>query len=217
MRGYGYGFHHRMGRDPEAVAGKSVDKAVIRRVLAFARNYRRLLVAFVGTILAGILPPLVFRSIIDHHAVPRRLDGLDTLALLALALAFADAGLNIVQRWLSARIAEGLIFDLRSALYDHVQGMPLAFFTRTQTGSLISRMNNDVMGAQQAFTGTLGSVLQNVLDLTVTLFVMVQLEWRLTVLVLLVVPVFLLPARRVGRRMQKLTRESFQLDAVITR
>ncbi|HET7719664.1 MAG TPA: ABC transporter transmembrane domain-containing protein, partial [Acidimicrobiales bacterium] len=133
MRGYGYGFHHRMGRDPEAVAGKSVDKAVIRRVLAFARNYRGLLVTFVGTILAGsivgILPPLVFRSIIDHHAIPRRLDGLNALALLALSLAFADAGLYILQRWLSARIAEGLIFDLRAALYDHVQGMPLAFFT----------------------------------------------------------------------------------------
>src|SRR5215210_1870848 len=219
MRGYGYGFHHRMGRDPELVAGKAVDRAVVRRVLAFARNYRRLLVIFVATILAGsivgILPPLVFRSIIDHHAVPRRLGGLDRLAFLALSLALADAGLNILQRWLSARIAEGLIFDLRSALYDHVQGMPLAFFTRTQTGSLISRMNNDVMGAQQAFTGTLGSVLQNVLDLTVTLFVMVQLEWRLTALVLLVVPVFLLPARRVGRQMQKLTRESFQLDATM--
>ncbi|MDQ2825806.1 MAG: ABC transporter ATP-binding protein, partial [Actinomycetota bacterium] len=209
-----------MGRDPELVAGKSVDRNVLRRVLTFARPYRRLLMVFVVSILAGsivgILPPLVFRSIIDHHAVPRRdLPGLNRLALLALSLAFADAGLNILQRWLSARIAEGLIFDLRSALYDHVQGMPLAFFTRTQTGSLISRMNNDVMGAQQAFTGTLGSVLQNVLDLTVTLVVMVNLEWRLTVLILLVVPVFLLPAKRVGRQMQRLTRESFQLDAVM--
>jgi ATP-binding cassette, subfamily B, bacterial len=189
-------------------------------VLAFARPYRRLLLIFVATILAGsivgILPPLVFRSIIDHHAIPRRdMGGVNRLALLALTLAFADAALNIVQRWLSARIAEGIIFDLRSALYDHVQGMPLAFFTRTQTGSLISRMNNDVMGAQQAFTGTLGSVLQNVLDLTVTLVVMVQLEWRLTVLVLLVVPVFLLPAKPVGRKMQRLTRESFQLDAAM--
>ena len=220
MRGYGYGFHHRMGRDPDLVAGKAVDRAVVRRVVAFARPYRRLLLVFVATILAGsivgILPPLVFRSIIDHHAIPRRdMGGVNRLALLALTLAFADAGLNILQRWLSARIAEGIIFDLRSALYDHVQGMPLAFFTRTQTGSLISRMNNDVMGAQQAFTGTLGSVLQNVLDLTVTLVVMVQLEWRLTVLVLLVVPVFLLPAKPVGRKMQRLTRESFQLDAAM--
>jgi ATP-binding cassette subfamily B protein len=209
-----------MGRDPELVAGKSVDRAVVRRVLAFARPYRLLLVAFVGTILAGsvvgILPPLVFRSIIDHHAVPRRdLAGLNRLALLALFLAVADASLNIVQRWVSARIAEGLIFDLRSALYEHVQSMPLAFFTRTQTGSLISRMNNDVLGAQQAFTGTLGSVLQNVLDVIVTLAVMIRLEWRLTVLVLLVVPLFLLPAKRIGRQMQRLTRESFQLDAVM--
>ncbi|MDQ6726312.1 MAG: ABC transporter ATP-binding protein, partial [Actinomycetota bacterium] len=220
MRGYGYGFHHRMGRDPDLVAGKSLDRHVLRRVLTFARPYRRLLLVFVGSILAGsivgILPPLVFRSIIDHHAVPRRdLAGLNRLALLALTLAVAGAGLDILQRWLSARIAEGLIFDLRSALYDHVQGMPLAFFTRTQTGSLISRMNNDVMGAQQAFTGTLGSVLQNVLDLTVTLVVMVQLEWRLTILILLVVPVFLMPAKRIGRQMQRLTRESFQLDAVM--
>jgi len=218
--GYGYGFHHRMGRDPDLVAGRSVNRSALRRILAFARPYRPLLVVFIGAILAGsivgILPPLVFRSIIDNHAIPRRdLAGLNRLALLALTLAFADAGLNILQRWLSARIAEGLIFDLRSTLYDHVQGMPLAFFTRTQTGSLISRMNNDVMGAQQAFTGTLGTVLQNVLDLTVTLVVMVRLEWRLTVLILLVVPVFLMPARRIGRRMQRLTRESFQLDAVM--
>ena len=135
--------------------------------------------------------------------------------MLALSLALAGAGLDIVQRWLSARIAEGLIFDLRSALFDHVQGMPLAFFTRTQTGSLISRMNNDVMGAQQAFTGTLGSVLQNVLDVTVTLVVMLRLEWRLTVLVLVVFPLFVLPAKRVGRQMQRLTREAFQLDAAM--
>jgi ATP-binding cassette subfamily B protein len=209
-----------MARDPDQVAGKPLDRALLRRVLTFARPYRALLLVFVGTILAGsvvgILPPLVFRRIIDGHAVPRRdMGGVNRLALLALSLALADASLNVVQRWLSARIAEGLIFDLRSTLYDHVQGMPLAFFTRTQTGSLISRMNNDVMGAQQAFTGTLGSVLQNILDVTVTLVVMVRLEWRLTVLILLVVPVFLLPAKRIGRQMQRLTRESFQLDATM--
>jgi ATP-binding cassette subfamily B protein len=220
MRGYGYGFHHRLARDPDQIAGKSLDRAVVRRVLTFARPYRALLIVFVATILAGAivgtLPPLVFRRIVDGHAVPRRdMAGVNKLALLALSLAVADATLNIVQRWLSARIAEGLIFDLRSALYEHVQGMPLAFFTRTQTGSLISRMNNDVMGAQQAFTGTLGSVLQNILDVTVTLVVMVRLEWRLTVLILLVVPVFLLPAKRIGRQMQRLTRESFQLDAAM--
>jgi ATP-binding cassette subfamily B protein len=220
MRGYGYGFHHRMGRDPDQLVGKSLDRAVVRRVLTFARPFRRLLLIFVLSILAGsilgILPPLVFRRIIDGHAVPRRdMAGVNRLAVLALSLALAGACLDIVQRWLSARIAEGLIFDLRSALFDHVQGMPLAFFTRTQTGSLISRMNNDVMGAQQAFTGTLGSVLQNVLDVTVTLVVMIRLEWRLTILILVVFPLFVLPAKRIGRQMQRLTRESFQLDAAM--
>ncbi|MEO7836163.1 MAG: ABC transporter ATP-binding protein [Acidimicrobiales bacterium] len=218
--GSGYGWHHRLGRDPDAVAGKSFDRAVLRRVLNFARPYRAMLAAFLGTILAGsvvgILPPLVFRSLIDHHAIPRSdPGGANRLALIALGLAFSDAGLNVVQRWWGARIAEGLIFDLRSALHDHVQRMPLAFFTRTQTGSLISRMNNDVMGAQQAFTGTLGSVLQNVLDVVVTLFVMINLEWRLTLLALVVLPVFVLPAKRVGRRMQRLTQESFRLDAAM--
>ncbi|HVE45238.1 MAG TPA: ABC transporter transmembrane domain-containing protein [Acidimicrobiales bacterium] len=176
--GGGYGWHHRLGRDPDAVAGKTVDRTVLRRVFTFAGPYRWMLGAFLGTILAGsivgILPPLVFRSLIDHHAIPRAdAGGANRLALIALALAFGDAGLNILQRWWGARIAEGVIFDLRCALHDHVQRMPLAFFTRTQTGSLISRMNNDVMGAQQAFTGTLGSVVQNVLEV-VTLFVMIQ-------------------------------------------
>jgi ATP-binding cassette subfamily B protein len=135
------------------------------------------------------------------------------LALLALGLALADAAFNIVQRWLAARIGEGLIFDLRSALFDHVQHMPLAFFTRTQTGALISRMNNDVMGAQQAFTGTMGSVVQNAFNVIVTLAIMIGLEWRLTLLALIVVPAFLIPAKRVGRKMQHLTKQSFGLDA----
>src|SRR5947209_304611 len=183
MRGYGYGFHHRLARDPDQVAGKSLDRVVVRRVITFARPYRVLLIVFIASILAGsivgTLPPLVFRRIIDGHAVPHRdMAGVNKLAVLALTLALAGACLDIAQRWLSARIAEGLIFDLRSALYEHVQGMPLAFFTRTQTGSLISRMNNDVLGAQQAFTGTLGSVLQNVLDVTVTLAVMIRLDLR---------------------------------------
>ena len=209
-----------MSRDPELVAGRSLDRSVVRRVWAFARAYRMMLGVFLATILLaavlGALPPLVFRSMIDHHAIPRRdLGGLNRLALLALGLACADALLGVVQRWLAARIAEGLIFDLRAALYDHVRRMPLAFFTRTQTGSLISRMNNDVIGAQQAFTGTLGTVVQNMLDVAVTLAVMLSLEWRLTLLALVVVPAFVIPAKRVGRRMQTLTRESFRLDAAM--
>ena len=215
--GIGHGWHGALWRDPDLTTGAAVDRSTVRRIWGFARRYRWKLVVFVATILAGavvaILPPLVFRSIIDHHAVPRRLEGLGWLALLALVLAFLDAGLNVAQRWWAALIAESLIFDLRSALYDHVQRMPLAFFTRTQTGALISRMNNDVVGAQQAFTGTLGSVVQNAFAVVVTLAVMITLEWRLTLLALGVVPAFMIPAKRVGRRMQRLTKRSFELSA----
>ncbi|HEX2023902.1 MAG TPA: ABC transporter ATP-binding protein [Acidimicrobiales bacterium] len=215
--GIGHGWHGALWRDPDLTNGASFDRATVRRIWAFARRYRWKLVLFVATILAAavvaILPPLVFRSIIDHHAVPGRLEGLDRLALLALGLAFVEAGLNVVQRWWAAHIGESLIFDLRSALYDHVQRMPLAFFTRTQTGALISRMNNDVIGAQQAFTGTLGSVVQNAFTVVVTLAVMISLEWRLTLLALAVVPAFMIPAKRVGRRMQRLTKRSFELSA----
>ncbi|MDQ6927488.1 MAG: ABC transporter ATP-binding protein/permease [Actinomycetota bacterium] len=219
MRGVGHGWHTALWRDPDFIANSSaVERPVAKRVWAFARPYRWLLAVFLGTILVGavvgILPPLVFRAMIDNHAIPRRdLGGLTWLAVLALSLALADASVNIVQRWLAARIGEGLIFDLRSALYDHVQRMPLAFFTRTQTGALISRMNNDVLGAQQAFTGTMGSVVQNLFNVVVTLAVMIGLEWRLTLLALVVVPAFMLPAKRVGRRMQRLTKQSFGLDA----
>jgi ATP-binding cassette subfamily B protein len=217
-RSFGHGWHSAISRDPDFVSGASVERPVIRRVWAFARPYRWMLIVFIAAILVdaviGILPPLVFRDMIDHHAIPRRdMNGLTLLALLALGLALADAAFNIVQRWLAARIGEGLIFDLRSALFDHVQHMPLAFFTRTQTGALISRMNNDVMGAQQAFTGTMGSVVQNAFNVIVTLAIMIGLEWRLTLLALIVVPAFLIPAKRVGRKMQHLTKQSFGLDA----
>jgi ATP-binding cassette, subfamily B, bacterial len=213
-----FGFRYHRVRDPDLLVNRSLDRTVVRRVWRFAKPYRLLLAGLLGAILVAslvqILPPLVFRRIIDNHAIPRRdLGGINRLAFLALMLAVADAGMGVVQRWLSARIGEGLIFDLRSSLYDHVQRMPLAFFTRTQTGALISRMNNDVLGAQQAFTGTLGTVVQNIFEVVVTLAVMIGLEWRLTLMALVIVPTFIIPAKRVGRGMQKLTRESFQLDA----
>ncbi len=215
-----FGFRYHRVRDPDLIANRTIDRSVLRRVWKFARPYRLQLGVLLGAILLGsvvaILPPLVFREIIDKHAIPRTdLGGINRLALFALGLAILDAALGVGQRWLSARIGEGLIFDLRSSLYDHVQRMPLAFFTRTQTGALISRMNNDVIGAQQAFTGTLGTVVQNVFEVVVTLGVMISLEWRLTLMALVVVPTFLIPAKRVGKGMQKLTRESFHLDAAM--
>jgi ATP-binding cassette subfamily B protein len=210
---------HRFGRDTEALKGKTLDGAVLRRVWTFARAYRRMLWLFLATILlasaVGILPPLVFKRIIDEAIPNKDLGQVNRLAALSLGLAVAQAGLAVLTRWYSSRIGEGLIFDLRAALYDHVQRMPLGFFTRTQTGALISRMNNDVVGAQQALTGTLGGIVSNVMDLTFIFGAMVALEWRLTLLALVVVPAFLIPAKFVGRKLQRITRESFTLNAAM--
>ncbi|GIU86422.1 MAG: ABC transporter ATP-binding protein [Acidimicrobiia bacterium] len=201
----------------ETIRRRRLDRAVIRRVLRYVRPYRMLLAAFVATVIgaaaATAVPPLLFRSLLDD-AVPDRDRALVAwLAAGAVALAFANAILSLLQRWFSARIGEGLIFDLRVELFDHVQRMPIAFFTRAQTGALQTRLNNDVVGAQQAVTSTLGTVVSNAISLVVTLSVMLALEWRLTVLTLLVLPAFLWPARRLGPRLQALTRQSMQLNA----
>ena len=135
------------------------------------------------------------------------------LALVVAGLAVLDGGVNLIQRWYSARIGEGLIYDMRSQVYDHVQRMPIAFFTRTQTGALISRLNNDVLGAQQAFTGTLSSVVSNLLTVALVIAAMLTLSWQITLVSLVLLPVFLLPARLLGARLQQVTRESYGLDA----
>lgn len=203
-------------RDAEAVKGVKLSRATVRRIGSFARPYRRTIVVFLVAILfsAGLalLPPLMFRAILDT-AIPdgdRRL--ITVLAAVVVAAAIVDAGLTIVQRWCSARVGEGLIFDLRVALFDKVQRMPIAFFTRTQTGALTSRLNNDVIGAQTAVTSTLGSVVSNVVVLVTTLAAMIALEWHLTLLALLVLPMFVVPARRVGRRLQQISRQQMTLN-----
>ena len=165
--------------------------------------------------LAFLVPPILFGRIIDD-AIPlgdRRL--LNVLAAIIVASALLEAGLSFIERWWSARIGEGLIFDLRVSLYDHVQRMPVAFFTHVQTGSLISRMNNDVIGAQRAFTGTLSSVVSNTIVLATTLVAMLALEWRLTLLALALLPVFIAPTKRVGRRLQALTRQGMEHNAAM--
>src|SRR4051794_21436241 len=207
---------HSAMRGREDLKGKSLDRRVLGRVWAFARPYRRMILGFLATIVVGsfigIIPPLIFRRIIN--VIPHKDFGtINQLAVLAVGLALVDAGLSVVQRWWSSRIGEGLIFDLRTALFDHVQRMPLAFFTRTQTGALISRMNNDVVGAQQALTGTLGTVVSNVMDVAFTLAAMIALEWRLTLLALVVLPAFFIPSKYVGRKLQQITLESFNLNA----
>jgi ATP-binding cassette subfamily B protein len=204
-------------RDPDVVDGKKVERELIRRVLHLARPYRGALIGFLITVIlsaiVAVIPALLFRALLDD-AVPEKNDELVlALALGAVGLAIASAALSLLQRWYSAKVGEGLIFDLRVALFDHVQRLPLSFFTRTQTGSLMSRLNNDVIGAQQAVTGTLGTVVSNVITLVVTLTVMLGLEWRLTILTLMVLPAFIIPARRIGRKLQIATREGMQLNA----
>jgi ATP-binding cassette subfamily B protein len=167
---------------------------------------------FVAALLA-LVPPLLFRLIVDKAIPQADKNRIVTLTIILVVAALADAVLQIVQRWYSARIGEGLIYDLRVALFDKVQHMPIAFFTRTQTGALISRLNNDVVGAQQAVTGTLGSVVSNVLVLVTTLIAMLALEWRLTLLALVVLPAFIIPARKVGVRLQDISREQMGLNA----
>jgi ATP-binding cassette subfamily B protein len=201
----------------DTTRGKHVDRRVLRRVFTYVRPYRRPLIGFVvavvGASIAAAIPPLLFRSLLDNAVPDKNRQLVAVLAIAAVALAFANAILSLVQRWFSSRIGEGLIYDLRVALFDHVQHMPLAFFTRSQTGALQSRLNSDVIGAQQAVTSTLGTVVSNCIGLVVTLAIMLALDWRLTILTLLILPAFLLPARRMGPRLQVITRDGMQLNA----
>jgi ATP-binding cassette subfamily B protein len=209
--------HHLIGRDPHELKGASLSKGLVRRVWRFARPYRPRVAAFLGVIIASALlavgPPLLIRRIVDQAIPNKDLDLITVLGLGMVGIAFGLAGLSLLERWLSSTIGEGLIYDLRAALFDHVQRMPLAFFTRTQTGALISRLNNDVIGAQRAITQTLGSVVSNVVVLVTTLIAMSLLEWRLTLLSLVLLPLFIIPAKRIGRRLQELTREGMNLNA----
>jgi ATP-binding cassette, subfamily B, bacterial len=206
-----------MPSDPSVVEGASIDRGIVRRVAEFARPYRGQIIGFLAAIitaaLLGLVPPLVTKWIIDE-AIPRADRGqLSLLAGLAVAAALADAVLSLVERWLSARIGEGLIYDLRVRVFDHVQRLPVAFFTRAQTGALVSRLNNDVIGAQRALTGTLGSVVSNVVVLVTTVAAMAALEWRLTIFAIALLPAFLIPARRVGTRLQTISREQMERNA----
>ena len=215
-----WGLHAALGRDPEAVKGRTLDRAVARRVLTFAAPYKRMIALFVIAILLGALlsqvPALLFREIIDDAIVNADRGYVNLLAGLILGAAFATALLAFFERWWSARIGEGLIFDLRVALYDHVQRMGVSFFTSVQTGALISRLNNDVIGAQRAMTGTLGQLVSNACVLLITLLTMfIVLDWRLTLLALALLPLFVIPAKRVGRRVQALTRRQMEHNAAM--
>ena len=206
-----------MPGDAKAVKGKRLSSSSLRRAWQFARPYRRMIFLFLATIVVAALielvPPFAFRRMLDVSIPSGNLRGINILAGLVVASALVDAGLAIVQRWCSSTIGEGLIYDLRVALFSKVQRMPVAFFTRTQTGALTSRLNNDVVGAQNAVTSTLGSVVSNVVVLTTTLIAMAALEWRLTLLALVVLPMFIIPAKRVGKRLQDIQRQNMTTNA----
>jgi len=204
----------RAGETPRSVA-----PGTVRRIWGFARPYRTWLTAFLllttCTAVIGVLTPVlagrVVNAIVGGGAdAPGRVV---TLALSIAALAVGEALIGLAARWFSSRIGEGLIVDLRTAVFTHVQRMPVAFFTRTRTGALVSRLNNDVIGAQSAITTTLASVLSNVIQLTLALAVMIGLAWQVTVLALVLLPIFVLPARRMGRRIADLRREAADLNA----
>ncbi|MDX6208829.1 MAG: ATP-binding cassette, subfamily bacterial [Frankiales bacterium] len=203
-------------RDP-SVGKKRLSAGTVARVWGFAKPYRRALSIFLITVvldaLVSVATPLLFRSLIDTALPQRRLSMVYGIAFAVAGHAVFDAVLSLAQRWYSARIGEGLIYDLRTRVYDHVQRMPIAFFTRTQTGALISRLNNDVLGAQQAFTSTLSGVVSNVILLATTVVVMLNLSWQITLVSLVMLPVFVIPAKRVGTKLQAITRESYQLNA----
>ena len=185
----------------------------------FARPYRGTIAVFLTAILVAALlalvPPLVTRAILDTAIPDGNRQLIFWLAAAAVGAALGDAALQIVQRWCSARVGEGLIADLRRALFAKVQRLPIAFFTRTPTGAITSRLNNDVIGAQTAVTSTLGSVVSNVIVLITSLVAMLALEWRLTLMALAVLPMFVIPARRVGRRLQDISREQMQHNAAM--
>jgi ATP-binding cassette, subfamily B, bacterial len=203
-------------RDP-SVTKQRLKKGTVRRIAGYARPYRLDLAVF---LLAAALDavvtvayPLLLAVVIDQGVLKKNTHIVIGVAAAVAGLAVFDAFLGVLQRYFTSRVGEGLIYDLRSQVFGHVQRQPIAFFTRAQTGSLVSRLNNDVIGAQQALTSTLSSVVSSVLQVILVLVAMFAISWQVTVVSLVLIPVFLYPARRVGRRLQRLTRESMQLDA----
>ncbi|MES9608780.1 MULTISPECIES: ABC transporter ATP-binding protein [Actinomadura] len=208
--------HHAMN----ARDSRPFSRATLGRIARFARPHRGILTAFlllsvVMAVIAVATPVLagwVVNAIVDHDSTSTVV----WLAIVIAVLALAEGSLGLLNRWLSARIGEGLILDLRTSVFDHVQRMPVAFFTRTRTGALVSRLNNDVIGAQRAFSDTLSGVVSNLVTVLLTFAVMVRISWQITLLALVLLPVFVLPARRMGSRLAKLEREAAAHDAAMS-
>jgi ABC-type multidrug transport system fused ATPase/permease subunit len=199
---------------------RAFSRATLRRIWAFAQPHRRALAAFlvlsVTSALLAVATPVLAGQVVDEIVEGHSEARVIGLAVLIAGIALLDAVVGIAERWQSARIGEGLILDLRRAVFGHVQRMPVAFFTRTRTGALVSRLNNDVIGAQRAFTWTLSGVVSNLITLILTLAVMLRLSWQITGLALILLPLFVLPARRMGARLAQLEREAADHNATMT-
>ncbi|HZO64823.1 MAG TPA: ABC transporter ATP-binding protein [Kribbellaceae bacterium] len=199
---------------------RSFSRATLRRIASFAQPHRRLLTAFLATSIVGALlavaTPVLAGRVVNAIVARESVETVIGLAILIAVIAIAEAGLGLLIRWLSANIGENLILDLRHAVFDHVQKQPVAFFTRTRTGALVSRLNNDVIGAQRAFSDTLSGVVSNLVTLALTLGVMLSLSWQVTLLALVLLPVFVIPARRMGTRLARMDREAANHNAAMT-
>jgi ATP-binding cassette subfamily B protein len=195
----------------------SVDRALLSRVFRYARPYRGLMATVLVTIVAitafSLLPPLLMRDLIDKAIPDKDIGRVTMLGLAMVAVPLVDGVIGVVQRWASAKAGEGIIFDLRTALFGHLQRMSLAFFTATRPGELMSRLNSDVVGAQQAITGTFVSVMANTLSVIGTMIIMLGLEWRLTLVAVAILPLFIVPSRRVGRVLRTVTRDQMNANA----
>jgi ATP-binding cassette, subfamily B, bacterial len=206
-----------MHRGDRSVLERQLPPGTWKRVLRFAKPYRLDLLVFLVLVIAdaliGVATPVLAGRVVNEITGHGTVGVVVQIAFVIAGLAVIDAVLSFAQRWYSARIGEGLIYDMRTSVFDHVQRMPLAFFTRTQTGALVSRLNNDVLGAQQAFTSTLSGLVSNVVSLVLTAAVMFSLSWQITAISLVMLPVFVIPARRIGARLQAITRESYNLNA----
>jgi ATP-binding cassette, subfamily B, bacterial len=202
--------------DPEK--GKpQIDRQLLRRVLSYARPYwgrvTIVLVTILITSVLGLISPLLFRDLIDNVIPNRDFTRLNWLAVALIGLPIISELVSVLGRWASASAGEGIIYDLRQQLYEHLQSMSIRFFTHTKAGEILSRLNNDVVGAQSAITGTLPNVITNVVTLLTTLAVMLTIEWRLTLLSIVVVPLFILPTRRVARILRDIRRQSMEYNA----
>ncbi|WP_328335240.1 ABC transporter ATP-binding protein/permease [Kribbella sp. NBC_00382] len=195
-------------------------KVTLRRILAFARPHRRQLILFlvlsIGAAILAVATPVLAGKVVNAIVQGKEFSLVLRLAILIALIAVAEAGVGLLTRWLSAGIGEGLILDLRTAVFDHIQKMPIAFFTRTRTGALVSRLNNDVIGAQRAFSDTLSGVVSNLVTLVLTLVVMLGVSWQITLLALVILPVFVIPARRIGARLAGLQREAADYNATMS-